>query len=105
MADAVTVKNTSYKKGHIVVIGVESDDVLVIGQVLKVVVRDEQVLFLVSNYEAARTRFRFFEVNRMDKISLVPHSSLADYKPLVAIGNEVSFKFVLHHHIPVKSFS
>lgn len=102
LADDVTVKNTHYRTGHIVITGVESDDVLLIGQILKIVVRGNNVLFVVSNFEAARARYRFFEVHTLNKVSLVLQSSLSDYKPIVPIGKDETFKFVLHHHIPVK---
>jgi len=103
LADAVTVKNTSYRAGNIVVTGVESEDVVLVGRILKIVVRTDQVFFVVDNFEAARTRFRYFVVNTLNKISLVLQSSLADYKPLMPIGGGDTFKFVLHHHIPVKN--
>ena len=102
LADEVTVKNTCYKAGNIVITGVESEDVLVIGQIIKIVVRGIEVFFVVKNFEAARSRFRFFEVHSLNKVSLVLQSSLADYKPIVPIGKDETFKFVLHHHIPVK---
>ena len=96
------MKNTPYKTGHIVVTEMLSDDVVLIGRILKIVVRDGSVFFLVSNHEAARTRFRYFESVPLERISLVLHSSLGDYKPLVAMSSGSYFKFLLHHHIPVK---
>lgn len=102
LTDAVIVKNTLFKIGHLVVTAVESDNVIQVGRIIKVVVRGKDICFLLSNYDAARTRFKFFEVISLKRVSLVRYSSIVDYKPLIGMGKDDDFKFVLHHHLPVK---
>jgi hypothetical protein len=100
VTDRVTVRGTTYRPGYVVVIEVHSRDVLQVGVILSIVLRDTKVLFIVSLHNAARNRFRFFQSIPCNQAGIVCCQDLADYKPLVKKGNSISFPFILHHHLP-----
>ncbi len=96
----VTIKGTDYDVGYLVVLEVLTSDVLVIGEIEKVVVRKSNILFIVSVHDAARQEFQFFKTSPRQKLAVVKQVSLADYRPLMKRGHGTSFPFVLHHHLP-----
>jgi hypothetical protein len=100
LCEKVIIKGTDYKVGHVVVTKIYSSDVLQVGTILKVVMRQTSLLFLVQLSEAARTKLGFFESLPSDTVELVDYKELADYKPVIKRGNNKCFPFVLHHHIP-----
>jgi hypothetical protein len=99
LVEKIKIKNTLYKVGHLVVTRVESDNVLQVGKILKIVVRLNKVYLLLKKYESARTKFRYFNAFPIS-IGLVKYSSISDYKPLICRTNEECPRFFLHHHIP-----
>ncbi len=100
LTDKIILKGTKYHRGHIVVTKVYSQDLLEVGEIHRIVVRHNDIHLIVSLYNAARNRFRFFESLPLNKVRLVSYTKLADYKPLVKRGNNLCFPFVLHHHLP-----
>jgi len=96
----VLVCGTKYCAGLILVTKILSQDLLVVGVIQQIVVRAQQVHFLLTLHDAARNRFRYFESVPKNKVSLVCHDKLADYKPLVMRRSSEHFAFVLHHHLP-----
>ena len=100
ITDKVTIKGTSYVVGFIVVLEVVSADVLLVGEIEKVVIRKSNVHYIASIHEAARNKFLFFESSPRHQMRIVRHVSLADYKPLFKRFRGPSFPFILHHHLP-----
>jgi hypothetical protein len=100
LCEKVVVKGTDYNVGHVVITKVHSSDVLQVGTILKVVMRQTSVLFLVELSEAARNKLGFFETLPSDTVELVDYNNLADYKPVIKRGSNKCYPFVLHHHVP-----
>jgi hypothetical protein len=100
LATNLVAKGTKYHTGQIVVTKVVSKDVLEVGEIQKIVVRQNSVFFLLSLYSAARNRFRYFESLPKNQVALVAYTKLADYKPLVKRSSNLCFSFLLHHHLP-----
>jgi hypothetical protein len=100
LTDKIVVRSTKYRTGQIVILKVESDDVIQAGRILKIVVRRGKVFFLVRRYDCARGKFRYFDALPVD-LALVKYSSVRDYKPLICRSDEECPKFLLHHHLPV----
>jgi hypothetical protein len=105
VTDSVSVWGTTYKVGHVVVTAVICPDILEVGIIEKVVVRGSQARFLVSLHDCARDSNNIFQSVPKNTGKLVPHSSLADFKPIIRRGQGKSFKFVLHHYLPVTNIS
>jgi hypothetical protein len=99
LVDKINIKNTLYKVGHLVVTKVESDNVLQVGKILKIVIRNNVVYLLLKGYECARTKFQYFDAYPLN-IGLVRYSSVFDYKPLICRTDEECPRFFLHHHLP-----
>jgi len=99
LTNKILVKNTKYRVGHLLVTRVESDNVLQVGSILKIVVRQGVIHFLVKRYECARARFRYFDCLPID-IGFVKYSSIWDYKPLIRRSSGECPVFLLHHHLP-----
>lgn len=100
VSDKIEIKGTNYRVGHVLVTKVISSDILEIGTVLEIVLRENVVLFLLEMSHGARTRLGFFEALPTETVKLVGYKDLADFKPLVKRGANISFPFVLHHHLP-----
>jgi hypothetical protein len=79
-----------------------SKDIIEIGVIQKVVVRGEDLLFLLAMHHCARHRYRFFEALPKYEVKLVNFTSLEDFKPLIRRGNAECFRFFLHHHVPIR---
>jgi len=101
ITDKVNIWGTSYKVGQLIVTEVICQDILVVGEVEKVVVRGNKAMFLVSLHDCARDSFNIFQSRPQKKVKLVSYSALADFKPLIKRGQGDSFSFVLHHYIPL----
>jgi hypothetical protein len=99
LSDQVVIRGTLYKAGFIVITKVFCEDVLEVGEILKIVVRKNTVMFLVLLSEAARNKLGFFESVPSDTVALVRNQTLGDYKPLIKRGDNACFPFVLHHHV------
>lgn len=101
LTDRVKVWGTSYKIGHVVVTAVICQDVIEVGVVEKIVVRGTEARFLVSLHDCARDSNNIFHSVPKNRGMLVPYSSLADFKPVIKRGQGNSFRFVLHHYLPL----
>jgi hypothetical protein len=101
LTERVNVSGTSYKVGQLVVTEVICQDIVEVGIIEKVVVRGQKVQFLVSLHVCARDRFNVFQSVPRNQGKLVSYSDLADFKPLIKRGEGTSFRFVLHHYLPL----
>lgn len=99
LSDQVVIRGTSYRAGFLVITKVFSDDVLQVGEILKVVVRKNRVHFLVTQSEAARNKLGFFESLPSDTVALSAYEALGDYKPIIKRADSTCYPFVLHHHV------
>jgi hypothetical protein len=100
ISDKVIIRGTTYRTGYVVITKVYSSDVLQVGTILQVVRRKNAVMFLILLSESARNTLGFFESLSTDTLDLVPYEKLADFKPVIKRGDNDSFPFVLHHHVP-----
>jgi len=101
ITDNVKVFGTNYKAGQLIVTEVICPDILVVGEIKKVVVRRNKAMFLVSLHECARDALNVFQSCPKNKLKLVSYSRLPDFKPLMKRGQGESFSFVLHHYLPL----
>jgi hypothetical protein len=99
VSDQVVINGTCYRTGFIIITKVFSEDVLQVGEILKIVVRKNSVQFLVLQSEAARNKLGFFESLPSDRVALASYKTLEDYKPLIKRADNVCYPFVLHHHV------
>ena len=99
LSDVVVIRGSTYRVGFIVITQVFSADVLQVGEILKIVVRNNCVFFLVILSEAARNQLGFFESLPSDTVALASYKSLGDFKPLIKRAGNVCYPFVLHHHV------
>lgn len=100
MTTRTVASGTSYSTGQIVVLSVVSEDVIRVGVVLGIVMRKNKLMFVVSIYDAARTRFQFFRACPSDKVDIIDYRSLSDFKPLFKRDSNINLTFFLHHHLP-----
>ena len=99
LGDNVVIRGTTYRIGFLVVTKVLSDDVLQVGEILKIVLRKSQLMMIVMLSDAARNNLGFFEALPSETVALLPYDSLADYKPIIKRANNLCYPFVLHHHV------
>lgn len=99
LTDKVYICGTTYKIGHILVKNCICEDLLEVGVIQKIVVRNQKPMFLISLYECARNDFNVFEALSMNRAELLSYEDCDDYKPLIMRGEGECFKFVLHHRI------
>jgi hypothetical protein len=99
VSDQVVIRGTSYRSGVIVVTKVFSEDVLQVGEVIKIVLRKSTVMFLVMLSEAARNELGFFESLPSNTVALAAYETLGDYKPIIKRADNACYPFVLHHHL------
>jgi len=99
ISDSVVIRGTTYRAGFLVVTKVFCEDVLEVGEIVKIVLRKSSLHMLVLLSEAARNNLGFFEALPKESASLVTYDSLGDYKPIIKRGDGVIFPFVLHHHV------
>lgn len=97
VTDAVTVKNTTYKTGMLIVLTVSSQDKITVGWVKKIVVRQSTPYFIVIPRVCIRARFRYFRtVDEPKDLVMRTYSEMSSYKPLLPRGTELTFVFFLH---------
>jgi hypothetical protein len=96
--DAVTVNNTEYKIGMLVVLHVTSQDGVIVGWIKKVIVRNKDISFLVKTSKCIRKELRYFESlgSSSGNLTCKAFSDLKSYKPLLPRGTEDSFIFFLY---------
>lgn len=99
VSDQVVIRGTCYRTGYVVITKVFSEDVLQVGEILKIVVRRNSVMFLVLLSEAARNNLGFFESVPIGTVALANYEKLGDFKPIFKRGDNACFPFVLHHHV------
>jgi len=104
LTDQVLIRGTTYRPGFIVITKAISPDVLEVGEILKIVLRKQAVLFLVMLSDAARNSLGFFEALPKDKVALAFYESLADFKPIIKRGDSACYPFVIHHHVGPQPF-
>jgi len=100
LSDKVNIKGTDYRVGQVLVTKIVSADILEVGTVVQIVMRQSSVMFLLTHSEAVRAKLGYFETLPSNTVILVKYEDLADYKPLIKRGGGSCFPFVLHHHIP-----
>lgn len=97
ICESLTVKNTEYKVGMLVVLEVSSQDKITVGWVKKIVVRGMQSYFIVLTRTCVRQKLRYFRcTDRRSMLEMRNHEELRCYKPLIPRGNEETFVFFLH---------
>ncbi len=99
LSDQVVILGTTYRTGNLVVCKAFSPDLLQMGEIIKVVLRKNNVMFLVMLSEALRNPLGIFESLPSEEVTLVTYNSLWDYKPLIKRADNSTYPFVLHHHI------
>jgi hypothetical protein len=100
LSEKVIIRGTTYRTGYVIITKVYSCDVLQVGTILQVIMRKNAVLFLILLSESVRNKLGFFESLLLDTVDLVQYEKLADFKPIIKRGDNASFPFVLHHHVP-----
>jgi len=103
LGDSVVIRGTTYRVGFVVITKVITDDVLQVGEILKIVLRKSQLLMMVMLSDAVRNNLGFFEALPSGTVGLLPYDSLADYKPIIKRANNFCYPFVLHHHVGLAS--
>ena len=99
LSDQVVILGSKYRTGFLVICKAFSEDVMQVGEILKVILRKNTLMFLVTLSEAVRNELGFFESLPSDTVSVIKYDSLADYKPIIKRADNATFPFVLHHHV------
>jgi hypothetical protein len=99
ISDQVVIRGTCYRAGFLVITKVVNEDLLEVGEIIKIVMRKNTVRFLVIMSEAARNCLGFFDSLPSNTVALAAYDSLGDYKPIIKRADNSSFPFVLHHHV------
>ena len=99
ISDQVTIGGTCYRAGFLVITKVVNEDMLEVGEIIKIVMRKNSVMFLVIMSEAARNCLGFSESHPSNIVALSAYDSLGDYKPIIKRADNICFPFVLHHHV------
>ena len=100
LCSEVIVNSQQYKNREVVVLKVHDSDVVTVGVIQTILVRDAEVYLIVRKYEASRNRLNYFVTDTAAvDFSFVNVNHLADHKPLIKFGTEFKFKFYLHHHV------
>jgi hypothetical protein len=100
LTDTAVASGTTYKTNQIVVLLVESPNLLKIGVILHAVIRKTKLVFLVAVHDAIRTKCSFFQACPCGEVKTVDYDQLRDFKPLIKRDRSKCFRFILHHHIP-----
>ena len=96
----IQVDGIEYHTGALLVTEVlDGGDSLKVG-LLKIVLLDGKVFFVVKQFVAEKKYLGYYESKYVDTEFLFRNAdTLADSKPLIMRGTETKFQFVLHHHI------
>ena len=97
----IFINNQVYKNGDLIVLHVYNPDLITVGLIQTILLKNRKVYFVVQKYTASRNVLQYFESNDIiDSFSTFHESStLVDYKPLIKRGTTKKFVFVLHHHL------
>ena len=104
VCEEIVFGGQKYKRDDLVVISA-MPDLLTVGIIQEVVVKEGKVFFLVFEYEALRDQERryFVTCSKNDEnLNIIEGNSICDYKPLNYHGTLSFFKFNLHHTISTK---
>jgi hypothetical protein len=94
LTDTAVMSGTSYSLNQILVTSVSSCDVLKVGVILRCVIRNDRLLFVLSMYDAIRTKLGFFRAYPCDEVDLTDYKHLSDFKPLVKRDHQTCFHFL-----------
>jgi hypothetical protein len=72
LGDSVVIRGTTYRVGCVVITKVITDDVLQVGEILKIVLRKSQLLMMVMLSDAVRNNLGFFEALPSGTVALLP---------------------------------
>jgi hypothetical protein len=100
VTDKGVVTGTKYLRDQLVVISVETEDLITVGVILELIIRSDRLLFVVALHKAVRMPQRFFQACPCEEVQVVDCKLLADFKPLYKRDSAVNFCFFLHHHLP-----
>ena len=100
LCSELVLNSQKYVNGDVLVLKVQDGDNLTVGVVQTILVRSEDVFFVVNKFQAVRNELNFFVTVASENMSsFIKASSLADFKPLIRYGTDRTFKFYLHHHV------
>ena len=101
VCNSVIYEDQTYKNNDIIITGIEDCDSLEVGVIKTILVKNDEVYFVVQLYRARRKWLQYFETDRFIEAQhkYVHAGSLVDYKPLILRGTFDNFVFTLHHHI------
>ena len=101
VCSSITVKNQLYQNGDLIVIGIEDVYNLYVGLVKTIVVKSNDVYFLVQRYHAERDILHYYtcEKSIQDYYEFINYKNVVDFRPLVYRGSVEKFVFVLNHYI------
>ena len=92
LSSELKFRGQNYRTEDVVILEAIHRDHVNVGVIMGIVIKKEEVFFLVKRYDAFRDEFmRFFEASSTDEelgcTTFVLAESLADYKPLIKHGN------------------
>lgn len=81
----------------LIILTVVSQDMIMVGWIKKIIVRDNKAYFICIPRTCVRQRLQYFRcVDGPSELRMVEHSELKSYKPLLPRGTECSFVFFLY---------
>ena len=106
LCNEVEYEGVTYKTEDVIVLKVHNSDFLEVGLILQIVVKNDQVFFIINRYRAVRhPNFMFFEtLNHDEQLRRVKIEEMVDFKAIKKHGTIEQFKFVLHHHLTTESY-
>ena len=101
VCSSIIFKSQCYRNGDLVIIGIEDCDNLRVGLIKAILIKENEVYFLVKIYKATRNFLQYFESIKSTEnvFEFVRPEKLKDFKPLYMRGTEKSFVFTLHHFV------
>ena len=100
VCNEIVASSQKYKKGDIVVLEVTgAGDEITVGLIEIVLVKKDDVFFVVRRYIALKQQLGFYETENVDEYVFCAAKKLVDYKPIIMHGTTNKFQFVTHHHL------
>ena len=100
ICEDLVLNSQKFKAGDLVLVGVYDRDEVTVGIVQTLLVRMEEVFFVIRKFKALRNDLNYFvSESSDDSISFLKAQNLADHKPLIRYGTDLKFKFYLHHNV------
>ena len=105
LCNEVECNGSSYKTEDVIVIKVHNADFLEVGLIMQIVVKNEEVYFIVNRYRAVRhPHLMFFEtLNHDQELRKISVGEIVDFKSLRKHGSYQQFRFMLYHHVTNES--